>query len=166
MSKKSRPSHILHPERPANRTVRPISIQSQHNVEVQPSRQNTAIQEKKRLKKELLTETKGGIIQIKSNQAKRDKIKTSRKTLKGLPRQKNPTFISIPHPYPHLISPPSQYHTNTPLLPTHPLLSPPTIRRTIRLIRRPNTSPDAVLRAMICRARRRRRKLHRLELGV
>lgn len=54
---------------------------------------------------------------------------------------------------------------NTPLLP-HPLLSPLTIWRTIRFISGANTRPDPILRAMICRTRRRRRQLHSLELRI
>lgn len=55
---------------------------------------------------------------------------------------------------------------DTPLLSPHPLLPPLTIRRTVWLISRANTSPNTILRAMISRAGRRRRQLHSLKLRI
>lgn len=55
---------------------------------------------------------------------------------------------------------------DTPLLSPHPLLPSLTIRCTVRLISRANTSPNTILRAMISRARRRGRQLHSLKLRI
>lgn len=55
---------------------------------------------------------------------------------------------------------------DTPLLSPHPLLPPLTIRRTVWLISRANTSPNTILRAMISRTGRRGRQLHSLKLRI
>ena len=52
----------------------------------------------------------------------------------------------------------------SPPLAPHSLLPPPTIRRTERLISRPNIRPDSLQRPMISRTLRRRRQLQALEL--